>query len=52
MSFCPIPVVLVGAKIYLTKIHKSSPFVTFLKNNQLYLSVQLTVIKALRNCDP
>jgi hypothetical protein len=51
MSLCAIPVVIVGAKIYLTKIHKSS-FVTFIKNNQLYITVQLSVTKALRNCDP
>jgi len=52
MSVCPLPLVIVGAKIYLTKIHKSSSFVTFIKNNQLYILVQLIVMKALRNCDP
>jgi hypothetical protein len=51
MSFCPLPVVIVRAKVYIgRKVHTSSSFVTFTETSKLYITVQLTVIRVLRLC--
>jgi len=51
MSVCPLPVVVVRAKVYIgRKVHTLSSFVTFTETSKLYITVQLTVIRMLRHC--
>ena len=50
MSVCPLRVVQYVQTYIEPKVHTLDPFVKFIKTSKLQATVQLTVIRELRNC--